>query len=77
MPPATCSECGVWSAPGSAVGTGEAGHGCWRGPQVDAEYVDHLMKEVWMNSAKGSAVALDESLDEFVTLDELRKALAL
>jgi len=47
------------------------------GLEVDAAYVDILMKEVWKNSPKGSAADLDESLDEFVTLDELRKALAL
>ena len=42
---------------------------------MDVAYVDQLMKDAWMSSKKGSATDLEDSLDEFVTFEELKRAL--
>ena len=45
--------------------------------QVDVPYIDEMMKEAWMGSAKGTLNDLADSLDEFLTLEELKQALRL
>jgi len=47
------------------------------GLEVDASFVDGLMKEAWKGSAKGTISDLEDSLDEFLTLEELQRALGV